>query len=254
MEAAFGTTKQIEYAVDLPCQLCNAFGSSNPQDRNTCPKCDGKREVDVKINVLITELKSQKTCPTCHGFGYVFTNSCLGCSGLGVTKKHKILTVKTPPGLNHGDQVRYEGKGGSGKRGGQRAGSLFIGANVKSHDYFYKNGQHFYTDVFISFTMALLGGSVKIKTLHGDVLLMIQPGTQHDQTIKITNLPDQDTSKTGMYAKMKVVLPTGNLTLEQVKILRQLSGGKDFGQALKVKSQFRASVDRVKAVWRRIWK
>jgi molecular chaperone DnaJ len=49
--------------------------------------------------------------------------------------------------------------------------------NVKPHAYFKREGQDIQTDCVVSISQAVLGASVKIKTLYGDVNVKVQAGT-----------------------------------------------------------------------------
>jgi DnaJ-class molecular chaperone len=63
------------------------------------------------------------------------------------------------------------------------AGDLLIKVNVRPHPYFRREGSDIYTDKFITFTQAVLGGSTKVETLTGKVDVKIQPGTTEGQQI-----------------------------------------------------------------------
>lgn len=52
-----------------------------------------------------------------------------------------------------------------------------IKVNVKPHPYFKREKQDIHTDYILSLSSAVLGDSVTIKTLYGDVKVKVAPGT-----------------------------------------------------------------------------
>ena len=97
-------------------------------------------------------------------------------------RKRKTVTVEVPAGVDNNIQMRLQGQGGEGIKG-MPAGDLFVRLQVESDPYFKREGQHIQTDRPISFTQAILGGSVDILTLDGMVKMKIPKGTQPGATL-----------------------------------------------------------------------
>ena len=98
----------------------------------------------------------------------------------------KSLKVHIPAGIDTGKSVRLRGKGMPGSGGG-RAGDLLLKVTVGSRPGFERKGQDIYTSVSVPFTTAVFGGEALVKTLYGDVLCKIAPGTQSGTKIRLKN-------------------------------------------------------------------
>ena len=53
--------------------------------------------------------------------------------------------------------------------------------NIKPDPYFRRDGFNIHTDHYINLSEAALGGPTRIKTLHGEANINIEPGTQDGQ-------------------------------------------------------------------------
>ena len=80
--------------------------------------------------------------------------------------------------------MRLTGQGEAGLRGGP-PGDLLITIDVQPHATMRRDGNNIRSDVRIPVGVALLGGKVDVKTLHGTVVLSIPAGTSSDQTLRI---------------------------------------------------------------------
>jgi curved DNA-binding protein len=107
---------------------------------------------------------------------------------LGTTRTilsgQRRLNVKIPPGARDGTRVRLRGQGQRGYAGGE-AGDLDVIVKVQPHPLFRREGDHLHLDLKVSLFTAVLGGSVTLATLDGDVTLHIQPGTQSGQIVRL---------------------------------------------------------------------
>lgn len=78
--------------------------------------------------------------------------------------------------------LKVSGFGHTGERGGE-PGDLYLRVSLKPHEVFRKVGKDLHMEKFISFPMAVLGGTVKIRTLSGEEIeVFIQPGTECGST------------------------------------------------------------------------
>jgi molecular chaperone DnaJ len=78
--------------------------------------------------------------------------------------------------------------GHQGERGGE-PGDLYLRISLKPHPIFKKMGKDLHTEKLISFPLAVLGGTTKIKTLKGEELeIFVQPGTECGSTKTIPGM------------------------------------------------------------------
>lgn len=102
------------------------------------------------------------------------------------------------------------GKGNAPVQGEGKAGDLFVRLKVKPSPLFKRQGADVYTETTIPFTTAVLGGTVKIPTVDGDVELKVPSGTQPNDVSRLAkrgiqrlNRPD----KGDQFVTLKVALP-----------------------------------------------
>lgn len=88
-------------------------------------------------------------------------------------------TITIPKGVDSGVNLRMSKKGNFSLKG--EPGDLLIKVTVKEHPYFKRKGADIYVEKKVTLTQALLGSTVRVKTLQGDVDLKIRPGTGNDE-------------------------------------------------------------------------
>lgn len=119
------------------------------------------------------------------------------------------ITVKIPAGVKDGSRVRVAGKGKGGVLGGP-PGDLYIVTKVKAHPYFSREDDDIYLDVPITITEAALGTKVHIPTIDGKTLLVIPPGTQSGQRLRLKGkgaLHIKDKGRGDQYVIIKIITP-----------------------------------------------
>lgn len=96
--------------------------------------------------------------------------------------KRSKVRVSIPPGTDEGEVLKVSGLGHTGERGGE-PGDLYLRVSLKPHDVFRKVGKDLYMEKLISFPMAVLGGTFKVKGLDGEEIeVFVQPGTECGST------------------------------------------------------------------------
>ena len=184
MDAIFGKTESVTLNVDEQCTKCNGSGADSPQDIKTCHTCNGSGTVTTQQRTPFGVIQSQGVCPTCNGSGQEITKKCTKCNGLGYESKRVKVDVKIPAGINTGQQLRVEGKGERGSKGGPN-GDLFIEIIVKAHKYFHRDGKNILIEVPISAIDATLGAKIDVPTVYGDVEMSIPAGSQHGSRLRL---------------------------------------------------------------------
>jgi curved DNA-binding protein len=96
---------------------------------------------------------------------------------------HRIR-VRVPPGARNGSRIRIAGKGSPGY-GGTPPGDLYLSITVKPHLVFKREGDDLHCSFDVDMYTAVLGGQARVKTLSGDVLLKIPPGTDSGRTFRL---------------------------------------------------------------------
>lgn len=183
-EAVFGCEKEIEIVLKDPCPKCNGTGAKPGTSPETCSRCGGKGQVVYTSQSFFGTVQNVQTCPDCHGTGTIIKEKCSDCGGTGYVSNKKTIQVSIPAGIDNGQSVRIRDKGEPGTNGGPR-GDLLVEVTVSRHPIFQRQDMNIFSTAPISFAQAALGGDVKIKTVDGDVLYTVKPGTKTDTKVRL---------------------------------------------------------------------
>ena len=163
---------------------CNGTGAKPGTSPETCQKCGGKGQVVYTSQSFFGTVQNVQTCPDCHGTGKIIKEKCSDCAGTGYVASKKTIQVSIPAGIDNGQSIRIRGKGEPGTNGGPR-GDLLVEVTVSRHPVFGRQDMHIFSTAPISFAQAALGGDVRIKTVDGDVLYNVKPGTKTDTKVRL---------------------------------------------------------------------
>lgn len=183
-EAAFGCEKEIELTLKDECTTCHGTGAKAGTTPVTCTKCGGKGQIVFTQQSLFGMVRNVQTCPECKGKGKIIKEKCPDCYGTGYKSSRKKIQVSVPAGIDNGQSIRIRGKGEPGINGGER-GDLLVEVVVSRHPIFERQDYTIYSTSPITFAQAAMGGDVRIKTIDGDVLFNIKPGTQTNTKIRL---------------------------------------------------------------------
>lgn len=183
-EAVFGCEKELELSLKDECKNCHGTGAKPGTTPQTCSKCGGKGQVVYTQQSMFGMIRNVQACPDCNGTGKVVKEKCADCYGTGYTSSRKKIQVSVPAGIDNGQSIRIREKGEPGMNGGER-GDLLVEVVVSRHPIFQRQEYNIYSTAPITFAQAALGAEVKIKTVDGDVLFEIKPGTQTDTKVRL---------------------------------------------------------------------
>jgi molecular chaperone DnaJ len=183
-EAVFGCEKELEVVIKDPCTTCGGSGAKPGTTPETCSKCGGRGQVVYTTQSFFGTMQNVQTCPDCNGTGKVIREKCSDCNGTGYVANKKKISVTIPAGIDNGQSIRIREKGEPGVNGGPR-GDLLVEVTVSRHKEFTRQDMHIFSTVPITFAQAALGGDVRIKTVDGDVLYSISPGTKTDTKVRL---------------------------------------------------------------------
>lgn len=183
-EAVFGCEKELELTLKDECASCHGTGAKPGTSPVTCPKCGGKGQVVYTQQSLFGMVQNVRTCPDCNGTGKIIKEKCPDCYGTGYISNKKKISVSIPAGVDNGQSVRLRGKGEPGVNGGPR-GDLLVEVVVARHPIFQRQDMNIYSTAPISFVTAALGGTVRIKTVDGEVEYDVKAGTQTDTRVRL---------------------------------------------------------------------
>ncbi len=185
-EAIFGCEKELDVVLKDPCSKCGGTGAKSGTSPETCQKCGGRGQVVYTSQSFFGTVQNVQTCPDCGGSGKIVREKCSDCGGTGYIASKKKIKVTIPAGIDNGQSVRIREKGEPGTNGGPR-GDLLVEVTVSRHPIFQRQDMHIFSTAPISFAQAALGGDVRIKTVDGDVLYTVKPGTKTDTKVRLKN-------------------------------------------------------------------
>ncbi|CAL1526828.1 unnamed protein product [Lymnaea stagnalis] len=207
-EAARGVNKEIHLNVKDTCPKCRGGGSETGSAPTKCPQCNGTGMETISTGPFIM----RTTCRGCHGKRVVNKNPCTECSGKGKVITRKRIVVPVPAGVEDGQTVRMP-------VGGQE---VFITFKVQFSRIFRREGADVHSDVTISLSQAVLGGSIRIPGIYDDIVLSIPAGTSSHHRLR---LPGKGISRVNShgygdhYIHVKIKVPV-NLTPAQKQIIQ----------------------------------
>jgi molecular chaperone DnaJ len=140
-----------------------------------------------------------------------------------IKTKERSVKVDIPAGMESGMNLRLKNQGAEGDPGAPN-GNLLVQVIVKESDYYAREGADVHTEMPISISQAVLGGSMDVKTLTGTVELKIPPGSQPGARLMIRNrgIPRLNSpgNKGHHYVHIKVRIPK-TITARQEALLRE---------------------------------
>ena len=228
-EAIFGTTKELELNLKDPCEKCQGTGAKPGTKAEKCAKCGGQGQVVFTSQSLFGTMRNLQTCPDCKGTGKFIKDKCPDCYGSGFVTKKKKLEINIPAGIDNGQSIRIRGKGDPGVNGGER-GDLLVEIAVSNHPEFARDGYDIYSNAYMSFATAALGGDVRISTVDGDVLYEVKAGTPTNTRVRLRGkgvpMNGNKDRRGDHYVTLVVQVPT-KLTSEQKDLLKKLKATED---------------------------
>jgi len=219
-ESARGAETTIQIPRHEHCTTCGGSGAAAGSSPSTCPQCKGHGQVRFQQGFFTVA----RTCPQCRGAGRVITKPCATCHGAGTVARERKITVKIPPGIANGQQLRLQDEGEAGAAGGP-AGHLFVVIQVQEHEFFRRDGNNLFCEIPVNFTTLALGGEIQVPTLDGPEKVKITDGTQTGTTLRLRGkgMPDVNgRGKGDLFATVQVQTPR-KLTKDQKRLLEQLA-------------------------------
>ncbi|KAJ2780413.1 mdj1 protein precursor [Coemansia interrupta] len=221
MDAVNGTTTTVTITPIVKCEPCAGAGAKKGAKRHTCSVCHGTGQATFTMGGFHV----QQSCPQCHGEGWTIAakDQCASCGGKGRVRERKAVQVNVPAGCDSGMRIRMAGMGDVPVEGEGPAGDLYVRLRVTPSSVFKRKGADTYYTAAIPFTTAILGGSLRVPTVDGDVEVRIKPGTQPGEELRLRGKGIRKINSTvrgDQYLGLRVKLPT-QLTDRQRRLIEQ---------------------------------
>jgi molecular chaperone DnaJ len=201
------------------CPSCQGGGAKPGSRIETCPTCGGSGKFG-EVDALYGQTRS---CTTCRGRGKIISNPCNKCRGTGRIEAKKSYSIKIPAGIEEGHRFRLKGEGKPGQAA-NAAGDLFATVRILPHRFFTRKGDDVHCQVELNLAQAVLGTTVKVKTVQGKkIQVRIAPGTQSGTMLRLAGMGvEHDTVKGDQYVTVKVLIPE-KLTDEERELMTRFA-------------------------------
>ena len=183
-ESVTGTSKKLDIILKETCNTCHGTGAKPGTSPENCSKCGGKGQVVYTQQSLFGMVRNVQPCPDCKGTGKIVKEKCPDCYGSGYVSVKKTIEVTIPAGIDDGQCVRIQGKGEPGINGGPR-GDLLVAVMISPDPEFRRDGYNIMSNVRISYPKAVLGGEIKVRTVDGEVIYEVKPGTASGTNVRL---------------------------------------------------------------------
>ncbi len=127
-----------------------------------------------------------------------------------VSIEGKKRTIKIPAGVDEGQRIQF--------------GDFILSINVHPHEMFERDGNDIYVKVAVPYSLAVLGGQIKVPTIDGNVDIKIRPGTQSGTMMRLREKGVQRLQARGKgdeYVRINVIVPE-SLNRDQKRLIQEL--------------------------------
>jgi curved DNA-binding protein len=127
----------------------------------------------------------------------------------GGGQRSESVTVRIPPGVADGGQIRLRGKGGEGLGGGP-AGDLIATIRVRPHPLFRREDRDILLEVPVTISEATSGTKVEVPSLYGRVTVTVPPDTDSGSKLRLRGkgVPHPSGGPAGdFYVVIKICVP-----------------------------------------------
>lgn len=187
MDAAFGTSKEIEITHQVHCSNCQGTGAS-PESGGPaiCQTCMGQGQIRQTTQTIIGHFTQITTCPRCYGRGTMIMDPCKVCQGQGRYGESKKISLAIPAGVDTGTRLRVAHEGNAGLLNGP-PGDLYVILRVKAHEIFQRDGYELFLTSPVTYAQLALGDEIEVPTLKSLEKLKIPAGTQSGAVFTLKN-------------------------------------------------------------------
>ncbi|NDV44349.1 molecular chaperone DnaJ [Flagellimonas sediminis] len=150
----------------------------------TCPTCNGTGQIMKITNTILGRMQTATTCSTCGGSGQTIDKRPAGADAQGLIIEEETVSIKIPPGVEDGMQLKVSGKGNSAPGNGV-PGDLLVAIETVEHDTLKREGDNLHYDLYISISEAVLGSSKEIDAIGGKVRIKLEAGIQSGKILRL---------------------------------------------------------------------
>ncbi len=157
----------------------------------TCPTCNGAGQVTRITNTILGRMQTASTCNSCGGAGQIMDKRPADADAQGLKVEEETVSIKIPPGVADGMQLKVTGKGNDAPGDGI-PGDLLVAIEEMEHSTLKREGDNLHYDLYVSIPEAILGTSKEIDTVTGKVRIKLEEGIQSGKILRLRGkgIPD----------------------------------------------------------------
>lgn len=203
----------------------NTSSRAKQKAQNSARNLDITKDLILNVNDLIkaptksVSIVDFEPCRYCRGQSN--GTFCSHCSGTGLEKITKNLSVKIPKFVKEGQKIRLKNEGKSDEYGNR--GDLYLTVKIKDPNYKI-SGDDLEKDVEILPSQAVLGTKKEITVPEGKITITIPKNTSGGKVLRLKNLglPKKDGTLGNLNVKVKIILPK-EITPQMLELYEKLS-------------------------------
>ena len=134
-----------------------------------------------------------------------FADSVTGARRRMTMADNTALDVNIPAGIESGQTLRLKSQGQASPNGGP-PGDALLEVEVKPSSVWERDGKDLRMSVPIDLKIAVLGGSVEVKTPSGPVTLKVPAGSNTGSQLRLRGKGVQTSTPGNLYARLEIVL------------------------------------------------
>lgn len=210
-----GTKRTMTYQVADACKSCSGSGTVAMRSSKTCNRCGGSGRLQGMLGMV-------QPCPECGGSGKTMRERCPTCHGAQTMPTNRSVEVKIPAGIANGKKLRVPGRGAAGSGG--RSGDLYVVIHEVPHPTFRRINDDLEVEIEVPYTMAILGGEIRVPTLSGAVTMKIPEGSQAGNVFRLggKGMTSLKGGRGNLLVRLKVSLPR-SVSPEERELLAKLA-------------------------------
>ena len=223
-----GGDETVRFNRPVTCTSCHGSGAKPGTEPRQCSACNGtgqqvttRKETKDKGSISFQQIT---TCPVCNGQGTFIDTPCDTCNGRGEINKEDKLKVTIPAGVDEGTALRIPGHGLPSHDPSGPAGDLYVIVRSKRDSRFERHGADLWRLETIEIPDAVLGTTLNVPTLDGQLEVKAPAGSQPDEVLRLKNkgLPVFGAPMRGdLNIRLQVHIPE-KLSAEEKELYKQL--------------------------------
>ncbi|HAM23963.1 MAG TPA: molecular chaperone DnaJ, partial [Actinobacteria bacterium] len=186
-EAVFGTERELQVETAVVCPTCTGSCCAPGTSPAQCGICRGRGAVQSMQRSLLGNVMTSRPCSACQGYGQTLPVPCPECAGEGRVLARRSIAVRVVAGVDTGTRIQLAGQAEAGPGGGPN-GDLYVEVVVRPHEIFERRGHDLHARLSVPMTSAALGTTLTLDTLDGPREVMLEPGTQAGQSVRLAGL------------------------------------------------------------------